>query len=79
MTMVEKMMSAMNEYADQLPETSRDAPFIRSHRKELALAALKAMREPGEAMALSVGSEWGPALEDNWQTMIDAAIAEGMA
>lgn len=36
-------------------------------------AGFVAMREPTDAMATAVGSDWGAALEDNWRKMIDAA------
>lgn len=44
--MVDRVMRAMSAYKDTLPKTSDDAPFIYSHRKGLALAAIGAMREP---------------------------------
>lgn len=46
----------------------------RAHYRQLFRAALQAMREPTEAMADAVGSDWGPQLEDNWRRMIDAAL-----
>jgi hypothetical protein len=44
---------AMNAYKATLPKTSDDAPFIYSHRKGLARAAIAAMREPTEPMQLA--------------------------
>jgi hypothetical protein len=38
--MVERIMQAMMAYADTLKASSRDAPFIRSHRLELARAVI---------------------------------------
>lgn len=66
MTMVEKMADAM-AFRDAAGEPTWE---------ELAIAALKAMREPTEAMvnpliALSVDDA-----ERVWQAMIDQAIAE---
>lgn len=76
MTMVEKIQRAIFHGIN-------DHPINIGIRLEgcgpAALAVLKAMREPSDAMALSVGSEWGSALEDNWRAMIDAAIAEASA
>lgn len=65
MTMIEKMARAMH-----------DANWNGKSWDVLALAALKAMREPTEAMvnpliALSVDDA-----ERVWQAMIDQAIAE---
>ncbi len=41
--LVEQVMRAMEAYAATLPRTSDDAPFIRSHRKGLARAAIEAI------------------------------------
>lgn len=91
MTMVETIMRAMSTYADQLPETSCDAPFVRSHRKGLALAVLRAMREATNNMceAGSVGPMERPSFpipaittsqaDAAWTAMIDAAILEARA
>ena len=38
--MVERIVQAMMAYADTLKASSRDAPFIRSHRLELARAVI---------------------------------------
>jgi hypothetical protein len=38
--MVERIAQAMMAYADTLKASSRDAPFIRSHRLELARAVI---------------------------------------
>jgi hypothetical protein len=38
--LVERMMLAMSAYADTLKANSRDAPFIRSHRRELSRAVI---------------------------------------
>jgi hypothetical protein len=35
--LVERIMLAMSTYADTLKASSRDAPFIRSHRRDLSL------------------------------------------
>jgi hypothetical protein len=76
--MVDRIMRAMNAYKDTLPKTSDDAPFIYSHRKGLARAAIAAMREPTEAMVKKGGSEvdWLRGLTDAWKAMIDAALSE---
>ena len=38
--LVERIMLAMSTYADTLKESSRDAPFIRSHRRDLSLMVI---------------------------------------
>ena len=38
--LVERIMAAMLAYADTLKTSSRDAPFIRSHRLKLARAVV---------------------------------------
>lgn len=42
---VERVARALADYARSLPETSRDAPFIYSHRQGLARAAIKALTD----------------------------------
>lgn len=42
--------------------------------REMARAAIAAMREPTDAMAFAVDGDWGPQLEDNWRKMIDEAL-----
>lgn len=83
--MVDRVMRAMSAYADTLPKTSDDAPFIYSHRKGLALAAIAALREPTEAM-LDIGvaaydqDEYHMStfhcLGEAWKAMIDAALKD---
>jgi hypothetical protein len=38
--LVERIMLAMSTYADTLKASSRDAPFIRSHRRDLSLMVI---------------------------------------
>ena len=38
--LVERIMLAMSTYADTLKASSRDAPFIRSHRRNLSLVVI---------------------------------------
>jgi hypothetical protein len=38
--LVERIMLAMSTYAGTLKASSRDAPFIRSHRRDLSLLAI---------------------------------------
>jgi hypothetical protein len=38
--LVERIMLAMSTYADTLKASSRDAPFIRSHRRDLSLVVI---------------------------------------
>ena len=38
--LVERIMIAMSAYADTLKASSRDAPFIRSHRGDLSLMVI---------------------------------------
>ena len=38
--LVERIMLAMSAYADALKPSSRDAPFIRLHRRDLSLLAI---------------------------------------
>jgi hypothetical protein len=50
--------------------------YTRPHETyvKCARAALEEMREPTVEMIYAVGSDYGPALEDNWKTMIDGAL-----
>ncbi|MCB7127973.1 MAG: hypothetical protein J3T61_00340 [Candidatus Brocadiales bacterium] len=59
----ERLAFAFGKYADSLPEMSRDAPFIRSHRLGLADAAIAAI-ESGKR---------GTRLPESWQPS-DAGI-----
>jgi hypothetical protein len=38
--LAERIMLAMSTYADTLKASSRDAPFIRSHRRDLSLMVI---------------------------------------
>ena len=38
--LVERIMLVMSTYADTLKASSRDAPFIRSHRRDLSLMVI---------------------------------------
>ena len=38
--LVERIMLAMSTYANTLKTSSRDAPFIRSHRRDLSLMVI---------------------------------------
>ena len=40
---IEALMQAADAYASTLPDTSMDAPFVRSHRKGLSRAIAKAL------------------------------------
>lgn len=75
--MIERCMRAASAYADTLPEASRDAPFIRSHRAGLVKAIIAAMREASPAMwgagnhKLHVETE---EIGQIWRAMIDEAL-----
>ena len=46
--LVERIMLAMTAYADTLKASSRDAPFIRSHRLELARTVIAEIEKDNE-------------------------------
>lgn len=48
MTDLERLGLAAAKYAESLPDSSRDAPFIYVHRKGLARALLQELRNPSD-------------------------------
>lgn len=73
MTMIEMMARAIHDEWETRAHVSKTEGEL---DKALAIAALKAMREPTEAM-FKAGWDRGMRLpEFTWQAMIDAAIHE---
>ena len=78
--MVERVARALDPdaFAERLPGHEKGKCPSCDYRTELAMSqarkAIEAMREPTEAMVDAVGSDYGAALEHQWQAMIDAAL-----